>query len=88
MVKKSSYEFISWGISSKIHICCVDVELVEDPSGRTDASDSQFSVDYANVNDIHMGSDTPPDKYIAIPLLQDSILALPDMITTLTLDYS
>jgi hypothetical protein len=64
------------------------VELVEDPSGRTDTSDGQFSVDYENSNDIHMGSDAPASRYVAIPLQQDSVLAWSDIATSLTLDYS
>ena len=64
------------------------VELVEDPSGRTDASDSQFSVDYANVNDIHLGSNAPVDKYIANTLSQDSVISRSDLATSINIDYS
>ena len=44
------------------------VELVEDKTGRTPANDAQFSVDYANTNDIHLGTDAPTDKYAAVTL--------------------
>ena len=62
------------------------VELVEDNTGRTDVSDAQFSVDYENSNDIHLGSDAPVDKYSAVTLQQDSILARSDLVTSLTIE--
>jgi hypothetical protein len=44
------------------------VELVEDNIGRTADNDSQFSLDYANTNDVHLSTDAPIDKYSAVPL--------------------